>query len=846
MSLRPPWEISRTVIVRAEEEADPSLGCLPEERPIDRHIRFGVINLDKPPGPTSHEVVSWVKRILGLDRAGHGGTLDPKVTGVLPITLAEATKVVQALLESGKEYICVMRTHEEEREERVIEALKLFEGRIFQRPPLRASVKRRLRTRTIYRIDYLEGDGRNWLFKVACESGTYIRKLCVSGDTELIFSNGEILKIENFANMFCNSIGSYNVDGEYRIISFDNGHQVNNRIISVQKVPSPKKIIKIITSSGNEIKLTKDHEVLESTLEGPRWINAGDIKEGDLIFAPGKIEINGKVPYVADLLNEKILVNIDEIEEHFEGKFESGRLKDGKYVSIKNVREHCDWNRFKDKINKFKGENDEEIELSTKMVDEKMMYLLGLLASGTTVIYKLDREKGGSIRFTNSDEDLIRNFVDIHKNLFPSISVQVRRLRKNMIEVRVNNPVLESIARSLGIEKIPKRSDPKPIFKLSEPLIKGFIRGYFDCGGSAKIYQNEGESFLDIELYALNKVIAKRLYLLLKRLGINSRIFSVNNFDSSQHHDKNFLAVGLRSSMDKIRFIREIGSELPKKKEILEKMEMLLKIKGLEDIEYCPLHIKQEIKEMLIKGEINRCDLNLDENFEEILSSEILMTKYHLNILIKKLEPFIDKKLLEQLTSTLNSTFFLERVERVEEIETNGSYVYDVTVEKSHNFIPEGSIVVSNCFDVGEILGIGAHMHELRRVRSGPFDERGLSTTYDLVDAVEMLRAEGDERPLRRVIRPMEEALRLLPKIWIRDSAVEAICSGASLAIPGILRLESGIIKGSTVAVLTQKGEGVALMRAEMPGEEMAEAERGIAATPLRVLMPRGTYPRMW
>lgn len=319
--------MSRRVIVRAEEETDPNFGCPPEERPIEKYIRFGVVNLDKPPGPTSHEVVSWVKRILGLDRAGHGGTLDPKVTGVLPVTLGEATKVVQALLESGKEYICIMRTHGEEKEERVLQVLKLFEGRIFQRPPIRASVKRRLRTRTIYRIEYLEGDGRNWLFKVACESGTYIRKIC---------------------------------------------------------------------------------------------------------------------------------------------------------------------------------------------------------------------------------------------------------------------------------------------------------------------------------------------------------------------------------------------------------------------------------------------------------------------------------------------------------------------------------------FDVGEILGIGAHMHELRRVRSGPFDETELFTVYDLVDAVGILREEEDERPLRRVVKPMESALELLPKVWIRDSAVEAICSGASLAVPGILKFESGIVKGSTVAVLTLKGEAVALMRAEMTEEQMVEAERGIAATPLRVLMPRGTYPRTW
>jgi len=178
MSKRPAWEIQREVRVKAEEEPSPEYGTPPSQRPLPQHMRFGVLVLDKVPGPTSHEVASWVKKLLELDKVGHGGTLDPKVTGVLPVTLQDSTKVVQALLDSGKEYICVMRTHGDEREVSVRDALKLFTGELYQRPPLRSSVKRRLRTRYIYGIDFLEGDGKNWLFKVACESGTYIRKLC--------------------------------------------------------------------------------------------------------------------------------------------------------------------------------------------------------------------------------------------------------------------------------------------------------------------------------------------------------------------------------------------------------------------------------------------------------------------------------------------------------------------------------------------------------------------------------------------------------------------------------------------------------------------------------------------
>ncbi len=178
MSKRPAWEITREIKVKAEEETNPAYGCLPEDRPLNDYIRFGMVVIDKTAGPTSHEVAAWIKKLLELDKVGHGGTLDPKVTGILPTMLQSSTKAVSALLEAGKEYVTVMRTHDDVSEEKVLAALDLFKGEIFQRPPLRSAVSRRLRTRHIYDIDFHEGEGRNWLFKVACQSGTYIRKLC--------------------------------------------------------------------------------------------------------------------------------------------------------------------------------------------------------------------------------------------------------------------------------------------------------------------------------------------------------------------------------------------------------------------------------------------------------------------------------------------------------------------------------------------------------------------------------------------------------------------------------------------------------------------------------------------
>jgi len=161
-----------------ESRTDPDYGCPPYERDIQTHISHGVINLDKPAGPTSHQVDSWVRDILNAEKVGHGGTLDPGVTGVLPLGIDRATRVMQLLLEAPKEYVCLMRLHRKVDEDRVREVFGEFQGKIFQIPPLKSAVKRELRVRTVYSADILEMDGQDVLFRIACEAGTYVRKYC--------------------------------------------------------------------------------------------------------------------------------------------------------------------------------------------------------------------------------------------------------------------------------------------------------------------------------------------------------------------------------------------------------------------------------------------------------------------------------------------------------------------------------------------------------------------------------------------------------------------------------------------------------------------------------------------
>ena len=158
-----------------------------------------------------------------------------------------------------------------------------------------------------------------------------------------------------------------------------------------------------------------------------------------------------------------------------------------------------------------------------------------------------------------------------------------------------------------------------------------------------------------------------------------------------------------------------------------------------------------------------------------------------------------------------------------------------------------GTYIRKLCHDMGMALGTGAHMQELRRTKSGPFrEDETLVTLHDLKDAFIEWKENNSEKSLRRVIRPMEFGISHLPKIVIRDNAVDAICHGAELAAPGVLTVESGIEREDPVAIFTLKGEAVSFGIAKQRTMEILKAATGIVATTDRVFMEPGTYPKGW
>jgi H/ACA ribonucleoprotein complex subunit 4 len=157
-----------------------------------------------------------------------------------------------------------------------------------------------------------------------------------------------------------------------------------------------------------------------------------------------------------------------------------------------------------------------------------------------------------------------------------------------------------------------------------------------------------------------------------------------------------------------------------------------------------------------------------------------------------------------------------------------------------------GTYVRTLCVDIGKKLGIKAHLSELRRTKVGHLNEKNSVTLQDVKDSFIFWENEGDQEMIKKIVFPLEKALESLPKIVIRDSAVDAICHGANLAVPGVVELDEKIRKEDIIAVMTIKGEGVALGTSMMNTKEIIDKDTGICCKTDRVLMKKGTYPSIW
>ena len=164
-------------ILDAAASTNLAIGGIPDDRDVEERLASGFILLDKPAGPTSHQLASWARDLFGLERLGHGGTLDPFATGVLPLMAGKTMKLTKKILTHKKTYICVFRFATVPDEAQLKKIMKQLTGRVYNVPPEVSAVKVQVRTRKIFTFENIEMKGNDMIARVYCEAGTYIRTM---------------------------------------------------------------------------------------------------------------------------------------------------------------------------------------------------------------------------------------------------------------------------------------------------------------------------------------------------------------------------------------------------------------------------------------------------------------------------------------------------------------------------------------------------------------------------------------------------------------------------------------------------------------------------------------------
>jgi len=212
------------------------------KKTIQELLNFSIINIDKPAGPTSFGIDVIVKKALGLSKTSHFGTLDPQVTGVLPIALGRACRLSDYFMHRNKKYVGIMRVHQEISREKLEKELENFIGKIMQLPPVKSRVKREIREREVFSFKILEQDGKDFLFETEVQAGTYIRKLIsdlgerIGGAhmLELRRTQAGIFSEENIVNLY---------DFEKAVEEFKDGKEEQLRKILIPAEEALKKIL---------------------------------------------------------------------------------------------------------------------------------------------------------------------------------------------------------------------------------------------------------------------------------------------------------------------------------------------------------------------------------------------------------------------------------------------------------------------------------------------------------------------------------------------------------------------------------------------------------------------------
>ena len=304
-------------------------GLNPEELTIEQRLASGFILLDKPPGPTSHQIASWVRDLLGLERLGHGGTLDPFATGVLPLMAGKSMKLTKGILKTDKTYIAILKFAEDTTQEKLVEILTSLTGRIYNVPPEISAVKVQVRTRRIHQFELIESNQKEAIVKIACEAGTYIRT--IARDIGLLLGYKVELKELRREN-----------SGRFTLCDCVTLQEIADAVWLWKECNNPNAINKIIHPT-EKLLIDKPYIVVKDSA-------ASALCHGAPLLRPGLLEVSDKLSSgleVAAFTSKNEIVGIVKMSKGFEEINSSSNGEIGKPVMILMEQERYppQWNK---------------------------------------------------------------------------------------------------------------------------------------------------------------------------------------------------------------------------------------------------------------------------------------------------------------------------------------------------------------------------------------------------------------------------------------------------------------------------------------------------------------------
>ena len=304
-------------------------GINPETMTIEQRLNSGFILLDKPPGPTSHQIASWVRDLLGLERLGHGGTLDPFATGVLPVMAGKSMKLTKGILKTDKSYIAVLKFAKIPSSEELENVMTKLAGRIYNVPPEISAVKVQVRTRNIFTFELIEHVEKEAIVRISCEAGTYIRTM--ARDMGLMLGYQVELKELRREN-----------SGRFSLVDCVTLQQIADAVWLWKECNNPEALNKIIHPT-EKLLLDKPYIIVKDSA-------ASALCHGAPLLRPGLVEVGEELSSgleVAAFTTKNEVVGIVKISKSFSeiSSIDSGEIGKPVMILMEQDRYPPQWNK---------------------------------------------------------------------------------------------------------------------------------------------------------------------------------------------------------------------------------------------------------------------------------------------------------------------------------------------------------------------------------------------------------------------------------------------------------------------------------------------------------------------